>query len=1582
MARDEQRKAECIEAIITLLPEDLRQFAAELFQGLSRADLQSVPAEEFAAAARSLWDFSEQRKPGEAKLRLVQNAPWSSAPIIAEIVNDDMPFLVDSVTAMLNRYDLGIDLIVHPVLTVARDVAGKRTGFGAASQDGKPESIMQIRLSGSGDPAEIGAVQAELAHVLADVRAAVTDWRAMLHKLALVTAELDDPALLTSRVSAEDVAESKAFLRWLLDDHMTLLGYREIRFETERGEPVMRVVDETGLGVLRDPSVQVFEGVRNLAALPPDVRGFLQDPTPLLVAKSNARSTVHRPVPMDVVGVKQVDKSGHVVAERRFVGLFTSTAYNQNVRDIPLLRRKVAKVIDRAGLDPRGHDGKALMQILETYPRDELFQITAEDLYEIAMGILQLQDRRRIALFTRRDPFERFVSCLVYIPQDQYSSSLRDRVNKILAQAFAGQVTASYIQLAETPLARLHIIVKTVPGAIPDLDMAALEAKLIEAGRGWADQLQAALTRSGERSASLFRRYVTAFPSAYTEQGRGGEAVDDIARIEALTPEAPGVWLYRRDGAAPGELSFKIYGLGKPIALSDVLPVLENRGLRVHTEVPHKIVPEGFDKPVWIQDFDLIRADGSPVDVAAVRDRFHAGFLASWRGQAEEDGFNRLILEAGLDWREVAVLRAYGKYLRQAGFTFSQAYIEQTLAKHEGIAALLVRLFHARFDPSRAADKTRAAGVVVEIEHALDGVSVLDEDRILRRYVNLIQVTLRTNWYQPGADGQPKPYISFKLDSRLIEDLPKPRPFVEVWVYSPDVEAVHLRQGPVARGGIRWSDRREDFRTEILGLVKAQNVKNAVIVPVGSKGGFVVKRPPAPDAGRAALQAQVVECYKTFMRGMLDVTDNRVGTEIVAPKSVVRHDGDDPYLVVAADKGTATFSDIANGVARDYGFWLDDAFASGGSAGYDHKVMGITARGAWVAVERHFRELGYRLETDVIKVIGVGDMSGDVFGNGLLHSNRLKLVAAFNHLHIFLDPEPADLEASFAERERLFKTPGSSWTDYKPELISKGGGVFERSAKSLKVSPEVKALLGIERDSLSPAELMQAILKADTDLLWFGGIGTYVKSTTETNVQAGDRANDALRIDGRELRAKVVGEGANLGVTQAGRIEYATRGGKINTDAIDNSAGVDTSDHEVNIKILLALPIASGRIDRAERDKLLASMTDEVGLQVLRDNYLQTFAMSAAERDGPEFVDSARRLMEKLERETGLDRPLEGLPSDALLADRRAAGQGLYRPELAVLLAWAKIAFYNALLPSTVPDDPALGSDLAHYFPQLMRDEFPEEIKQHGLRREIVATGLTNELVNRGGIAFAVELEQQTGAHPADLAKGFVVARALLGLPALWADIEALDGKADALAQIDLYRATARATEAAVRWLVGQGVAEPIDALIERLRAPVEALLSHLPVSDTVAAPGVPAELAQRVQSLQAGVRTLDVVVLASESGRPVAEVAEAWFQVSARFGFDQLRGLAAAVPTPDGWSRQAVGGLIDDLGRHQGRLTRATLGKGGAKAPGGVEGWTAEHQDVVSRLDRMIADLQTGGTPDLARLAVLERNLRDLLAD
>ncbi|PKU23543.1 NAD-glutamate dehydrogenase [Telmatospirillum siberiense] len=1595
-------KDRLVEQVAALISERLEPAEHPLAERLLRSSYANVAPEDVLArepdalygAVLSMLALARQRLPGQAKLRVFQpradEGGWDSEHTVIEVVNDDMPFLVDSLTAAVQRSELAVHLVLHPVLPMVRDEAGRLQDIPGDAGAGAPfESLMHIEIDRLTDPARLLALSDRLAAVLADVRAAVEDWRAMRERVAAILAELAAPA---ESGRAREIAEVRDFLDWIHHDNFTFLGYRDLRFDLDAAaDGAIAVEPGSGLGILRDPDFRIFDTERDLATMTAEVVAFLRRPAVLLLTKADRVAAVHRPVPMDIVGIKRFDVEGRVVGLHVLVGLFTHSAYALSPLQIPLLRGKVGRIAERAGFRPNSHDGKALQAILETYPRDELLQAGEADLYDTAIAILRLQERQRVAVFLRRDEFERFVSILVFIPRDRYDTRLRLKIQQLFEDGCAGRVTAWYTQVAEAPLARLQFFVKTMPGQAPLIDRAALESRLADITRSWTDRLQEALIESHgeERGLALHRRWAASFPLAYREDVAPRAACLDIARIEAAR-DGFALHLYRPVEAADSALRFKIYRQGQPVALSDVLPLFEHMGFRVISEQPYEL-RRPAEEPLWIHDFTMVSQDGRAVEIERLRGGFEDAFRAVWLGAAEDDGFNRLVVNAGLTWRQVMVLRAYAKYLRQAGSTFSQSYVERSVTGNPAVAALLVALFEARFDPDGPCGD---GDVPARIQSALEAVASADEDRILRRFLNLIEATLRTNFFQTASDGTPKSYLSFKLDSHRVEGLPLPRPMAEIFVYAPFTEGIHLRAGKVARGGIRWSDRPEDFRTETLGLMKAQTMKNSVIVPVGAKGGFVVKRPPR-TGGREAFQEEGIRCYRTLMRGLLDLTDNLAGGQVVVPSRVVRRDGDDPYLVVAADKGTATFSDIANEISAEYGFWLGDAFASGGSQGYDHKGMAITARGAWESVKRHFREMGRDIQKNDMTVVGVGDMSGDVFGNGMLRSPHLKLVAAFDHRHIFLDPDP-DPELSFAERRRLFDLPRSSWSDYDRGRLSAGGGVFARDAKSIALSPEVRKLFDIEMESLPPSDLITRLLAAPVDLLWFGGIGTYVKAGFETHAAVGDRANDALRIDARMLRCKVIGEGGNLAMTQHGRVEAALAGIRLNTDAIDNSAGVDCSDHEVNIKILLDGAVRDGDLTVKQRNELLSSMTDEVGHLVLRDNYLQTQALSIFQVQAPQMLDQQDRFMRLLERQGRLDRRIEFLPDDDEIARRALDEKGLTRPEISILLAYGKLWLYDAILDSDLPDDPLLLDELVRYFPTLVRGEsWRARMDGHRLRREIVATVSANSMVNRVGGSFIARLMERTGTPPADLARAYLIVRDGFSLRDVWEGIEGLDTLVPAEIQTAMFIEINRLIERGVGWVLGHAP-RPLD--IGRSRAELEPgivalrdCLERILPADTLAAltvraaeyqaSGVPEDLARRVASLIVLASANDIGRIAARVGRPVETVGRLYFLMTARFGMGWLRAAAERLQASSHWEKMAGEAVIDDLYVRQAELTASVAAMAGdLDAEAALAAWAESRRAAVERADQLLVELKGATRLDLSTLVVASHQFQALI--
>ncbi|BDD93432.1 NAD-glutamate dehydrogenase [Pandoraea sp. NE5] len=1647
------------------------------YYGLADAeDVVSRSVDDLYGAAMAHWQLGQKFVSGEPRIRIynptLDQHGWHCSHTVVEIVNDDMPFLVDSVTMEINRQGLALHSAFHPVYRIKRDGAGKRLavspggGLGqpvsagervtgdngdggdsgtkgangvnggdvgallasgataqragdASADGGRFESYIHIEVDRFSEPDRIQALADGLQRVLGDVRAAVEDWRAMQAAAHAAIESLRQRAEQTSVSPPErvEIDEAQAFLDWMLARHFTFLGYRDYALVVRDGEHYLQGVAGTGLGVLREARRDA--STPDETRLSPGAIGVAQTSTPIFLTKANSRASVHRPGYLDYVGVKCFDAQGRVCGERRFLGLYTSNVYMVPADEIPLVRRKVAEVIGRTGFLPNGHLAKTLATILEQYPRDELFQIDVDPLANIALGILRLQERQRTRLFVRRDRFDRFVSCLVFVPREKFNTDLRVRVQNLLQAAYHGTSVEFTPQLSESMLARIHITVRTEPGNVPDVDVNDLEARIVEATRRWQDDLSDALREQfgEERGTRALRRYAQAFPAAYREDYAARMAVRDVELIEPLlsvghavpveasdaTPLA--MQLYRPLEAAPGTLRFKIYQAGEPIALSRSLPMLEHLGVRVNDERPYRIEPADTGV-VWMHDFGMTSLDGADVDLENARLRFEEAFARIWAGDVENDDLNRLVLRAGLTWREVRILRAYAKYIRQVGSTFSNAYIENALTGNPSISGMLVRLFLARFDPGLAAPDraSQAERLRAQIHAALEDVPNLDEDRILRQFLGVLEATLRTNYFQTGKDGvTQKRYLSFKFDPSKVPGLPEPKPMFEIWVYSPRVEGVHLRGGRVARGGLRWSDRREDFRTEVLGLVKAQMVKNTVIVPVGSKGGFVVKQPPSPG-DRDAYLAEGVACYQTFLRGLLDLTDNYVDGQLVPPSQTVRIDGDDPYLVVAADKGTATFSDYANAISAEYGFWLGDAFASGGSVGYDHKKMAITARGAWESVKRHFSEMGVDTQTQDFTVVGIGDMSGDVFGNGMLLSKHIRLVAAFDHRHIFLDPTP-DAATSFAERERLFQLPRSSWADYDTRLISAGGGVFPRTAKAIVLSAPVRELIGTEATEMAPNDLLRALLKAPVDLLYNGGIGTYVKASTETHAQVGDRANDGLRVNGAELRCKVVAEGGNLGLTQLGRIEYAQHGGRINTDAIDNSAGVDCSDHEVNIKILLGLVVTDGEMTLKQRNTLLAEMTEEVGILVLRDNYLQTQALSLGRLRAVASLDDETRFMRYLERAQRLSRTIEFLPDDETLDARRASGAGLTSPERAVLMAYSKMWLYDLLLASDLPDADFVADELPSYFPKPLASRCGAAMLRHPLKREILATMQANALVNRAGVTFVHRLSEETGAEPADVVRASLAARGAYDLDTLWGEIDALDARVSHETQASLFAAIAQWHEHATLWFLRRRVAD-VPQTLERLRA---VLTPILPTLDTLVSgaaaddararcqtmidAGVPPLLAQTAAGVGARVALLDIAEVASSSGCEPSLAAQVYFALDAPLGYAWLQAGVLGLPMQTHWQRLARATLLEELSVLRRRLTASVLAGGEAvldpvhagepadPSPAGkrVAHWETLHADALARYHRVLADQVAAGNADLAMLSVSLKALAEV---
>jgi glutamate dehydrogenase len=1587
--------------------DEAQFFIRAFFARIASTDVDLHTPAGWASVIAGLLDFLQQRAPQRSRVRVTGTAHAGRSAV--EIVTDDMPFLVDTASMILSDYS-PIHLVLHPVVHVSRDGGGQLQHLGA--EGGTPESVMHFEVDSLLDESAQAQLVTRIEDALEDVRAAVRDWNAMREKALSIATDLPNRKL---PLDAASVGEAAEFLRWLADDNFTFLGYREYEVARADGDEVLRPIEESGLGILHKSERSIApRSLRSLVAHDLPQSGSYDA---IILTKTNARSHVHRAGNMDYVGVLKFDANGVPTSEQRFLGLFTSNAYMTRPQEVPLVRQRVEAVMARSGLKRDGYSGKALRHILETLPPEELFQSTEDELFATAMGILELQQRARPRLFVRRDRYGRFFTCLVFVPRERFNTTVRERVEDMLREVFHGESVDSNVLMGESALARLHVTVRPHLGDHrPTFNVQELESRLQHIVRNWYDSLRDRLIgQAGEaQGLALFNRFGKLLPAGYVEDVAPEQAALDVIALTSLKND-DSIHLHLYEDARDQSLRFKVIHVGAPISLSDALPMLENMGVRMLAE--HVYTLESDGRTLTIHDFELKAKSPLTFDLAHLRDRFERGFEALWRGQAESDGFNNLVLLAQADWRQVAMLRGYCKYLQQVGIAFSQSYMEETLIRYPAIAGLLIELFNAKFDTRRellsASELEKAQGdlrremqalipadtqaakpelidgiiaVLAEkreqqvhvlwqaLKSLLDDVASLDDERIVLSFMNTIRATLRTSFFQLW-DGAHRHYISFKFDSKQVPDAPKPVPYREIFVYSPRVEGVHLRFGPVARGGLRWSDRREDFRTEVLGLVKAQMVKNTVIVPVGSKGGFFVKHPPV-GGDRDAQLAEGIACYRLFINGLLDITDNLVEGKVVPPHDLVRHDNDDPYLVVAADKGTATFSDIANAISIEHGFWLGDAFASGGSNGYDHKGMGITAKGAWESVRRHFRALGRDSQSEDFTCVGIGDMSGDVFGNGMLLSRHIRLLAAFDHRHIFLDPNP-DTAKSFVERERMFKLPRSSWEDYDKSLISAGGGVWPRSVKSIPISPEVRAVLGLKADvqHLSPNELMSAILKAPVDLLWNGGIGTYVKAASETHGDVGDRANNALRINGTELRCKVVGEGGNLGFTQKGRIEAAHHGVLLNTDFIDNSAGVDTSDHEVNIKILLGDAVQRGEITVDDRNRQLASMTDEVGQLVLWDNYRQNQAITLMERQSVKRIGSMAHFIRTLESEGLLDRQVENLPSETELAERKTRGQGMTRPELSVLLSYDKIRLYQQLLDSDVPEDPYLSKELVRYFPAPLHEKYAAHMQRHRLKREIIATAVTNSTLNRMGATFMMRMQEDTGQGPAAIAKAYTAAREILGARDLWAGIEAQDSKVAENTQVDAVMQIWSLLRHLTRWLLNRpGGSLEIAANVARYQTAVAELSATLPDTLTPAGKadfatsqekweglGLPSDLALRLAKLPELRAMLDMVEVAQQTGQPIAKVANVFYELGQSLDLEWLRGQIEALPVDGHWHAQARGSLLDELNHQHRALAIQVLGlNGGAKDVSPVQAWLDRDDATLKYTRSMLAEILT----------------------
>ncbi|MDN5725114.1 MAG: NAD-glutamate dehydrogenase, partial [Propionibacteriales bacterium] len=1565
------------------------EFLAHYFRHVDSDDLLERSVDDLLGLVGAHYKLGLERPAATAKVAVTtprsDDQGWSAqGATVIQVITDDKPFLVDTVTMEINRHGWSVREVYHPQFTVRRDVTGHLLAVVHTSEAERDRSVlheswMHLEVQPGEGHDTLDEITDGLQRVLRDVEEAVEDWAKMRERATDAAQVLiDNPP--TGYTPAE-IASAHDLLEWVANDNFTFQGYREYKVTQVDGAARYEPVTGTGLGILRADNT----AANAFHAIVPDGHR----PTLLVITKNDTRSTIHRPAYLDYLGLRIIDDAGKVVGERRFVGLFGSSAYTESVTRLPVLRDKALTILEGSGYDAASHGGKAIMAALDNYPRDELFQTSVEELAPIVEKVARLKERRQVRMFTRRDPFGRFVSCLVYLPRDRYSTTVRSRIQARLLELLDGETADFTVQVSESVLARLFLVVRGPSGrTVPDLDVGAAERELTSALRSWNDDFSDEVASHDDSDAALLQ-WSALLPEGYKEDFSARQAMLDLAALEQSGPDESGqnrsqmaLYAPERQGDE-ADLRFKIFRRGQSLSLSTVLPHLTVLGVDVIDERPYGLSDHTeTGERSHIYDFGLKVPGGAEavetIWTAEARERFMSAFAASWQGESEPDSFNALVMAAGLTWQQVGWLRAISRYLRQTGTPYSQSYIATSLRANTPIAAKLVELFEARFDPRHPAATDHqarvrhATAIKDEIIAALGEVTSLDHDRIIRAFVRVLMAVIRTNAFQ--AD---RPALTLKLLPRDIPGLPEPRPAFELFVHSPRVEGVHMRFGAVARGGLRWSDRAEDYRTEVLGLVKAQMVKNTVIVPVGAKGGFSCKQLPDPAADREAWLAEGVACYKIFINSLLDVTDSIAEGEVVAPVDVVRYDADDPYLVVAADKGTASFSDIANEISVDRGFWLGDAFASGGSAGYDHKGMGITAKGAWVSVVRHFREMGQDCQTSDFTAVGIGDMSGDVFGNGMLRSRHTKLVAAFNHLHIFIDPTP-DPARSFAERQRLFDLPRSTWADYDASLISNGGGIFDRTVKSIMITEPMRAALGISADveSLSPTELISAILTAPVDLLWNGGIGTYVKASVETQGAAGDRANDALRVNGADLRARCVGEGGNLGFTQLGRIEYAANGGQINTDFIDNSAGVGCSDLEVNIKILLGAEVNTGRLDLSDRNTLLASMTDEVSDLVLAHNYDQNLALANGVFQSASMAGVHEDWMTDLEERDLLDREIEFLPLSEEMAARRDAGRGLTSPELATLLAYTKIVLADEVIASDLPDDPYLADRLINYFPSALRKKYADQMPEHRLHREIIATVAVNEFVDTAGITCWYRLNNENGASPAEVMRAHLVARQVCGAADLEQQIRDLDHQVDADTQTVLRMEVRTLVERVTRWVINN-LPTPLDiaGAIEQYRVGVSTVRHALPELlvgresqhyrerlGRYTQAGVPQELAETVAALPESYSALTVVQTANREGVDVLDTAAVHVRLGDVIGLDQLLSQIVALPREDRWQTMARAALRDDLHSLQGQLTAQVLTRGDAGRPSAeqVGAWqqqTPKVEQAVATLRAICAD-------------------------
>jgi glutamate dehydrogenase len=1606
---------------------NLDSFVNHFFKRIPLEFLQRMHVNELVMIVQEAWKLFQRRPSSESLVKIKEySLMHHTVPRLGIfMVNIDQPFLIDSVTNFLEKNGYKLELLVHPVLGVQRTVEGKlislvdlkethpltNSSFSSSLKDvisnnanlrlengenqsiNTPESIAYIQIKSNLKKNQIENLQLEINKLITQVRNVVADWPSIRNKLNVLRTHIEnltEKQGLPSKIERNDMLD---FINWLERGHFVFLGARYFSVNNlEKSKKTIKKNDtilcfdtkahNTNLGLFRDESFTNNDDmVPAFCRTPFVIKDKASADWPYFsITKTNARSTVHRPSRIDSIEFIDWDRHGKPQGLYQFIGIFTKIAFTGSAFETPIISRKVQKVFNQFGLSPQWHDGKTLITIINSIPRDELFYMEEDQIYNISQNTLNMNDQHSLTLSIRPDLYGRYVTVIVFLAKERYSVALKGRMHKILEHQLKGKISSDNVLLGELDYARLIFVINFPHPCSVTYNQAEIEKALLEAAQSWEDYLERLINSryDEEDTATLLARYQNAFPSSYVDVFKPEQAVVDIDYIEKITDENP-INLYLYKDKHHKTLRVKIFHARHALSLSTLLPVLQNLGLQVIAETSYTLEKDGY--PVWIHDFevDSMAIENWKVNHANIISAFHH----IWNGTAENDILHQLIFKAGLNVAQITVVRSYLKFLRQVQLPYSFAFLAETLTNYADLTRCFIELFEQRFTLKRTkANKIETSHLMNDIYRHLEKVNRLDHDRILRRLLNAIEATVRTNYFQ-SHNGQKKdelkPYLSFKFDCRKLDDLPQPSPLYEIFIYSPRVEAAHLRGAKVARGGIRWSDRPEDFRTEILGLMKAQTVKNAVIVPLGSKGGFVVKN-QAKFTDHDLLMKEVISCYQMMMRGMLDITDNLVKGKIVHPSQVIRYDEDDPYLVVAADKGTAEFSDIANAISHEYSFWLDDAFASGGSDGYDHKKMSITARGVWESVKRHFRELKHDCQRTPFTAVGVGDMSGDVFGNGMLQSSKIRLLAAFNHKHIFLDPDP-DPKISYTERKRLFELPHSTWKDYNPDLISAGGGVFERSTKSIKLSQECRQAFGISHTEINPDELIKHLLCLPVDLLYFGGIGTFIKSSSETHADVGDRSNNEIRVDAKTISAKIIGEGANLALTQRARIEYALKGGRLNTDAIDNSAGVDCSDHEVNLKILFST--LGDKISRVERNALLKEMTNDVARLVLADNYRQTQIITVMEAARSADINTYQSLIKALETEVRLDRSLEALPDDEILEQRRTRNQGMTRPELSVLLAYSKNALYEKILNSPLPDTASYRSWFNSYFPEIIQQRYSAALNLHPLRREITSTVLANEVINRVGPAFIYEITQTCGVSDVDVTKAFFLASEILDLKKLWLQIDSLDDLTISDVQTQVLLELNQSLEQVILWFLRHSEVKSTSftslhhlslQMPEKLHGDQQQIFQLR--NHAFIQMGISSAISHSLALIPLLPALLDIMYLGKKHHNS-AGVAQTYFSLRSKMGLDWLTMQAAQIHADAEWQRSARSILIDDLAQLQVKLTNRVIVESGDN---NVDAWLQKNRDQIHHIHPILANIKSSGHSDLGMLSYAMRQLERLV--